>query len=268
MKNIDHFLAIGEPPASTDPPAPKTDWTLPIALGAAGVALLAAGWAMSGRKTNPIGAEVGADEVLIAKSAAGFAEPIRRRNPTYEVSVAEAEPVKKRKRSRTWQADPEAMSLYDGHEGLLVRTALIRPPNWDPKSLLTVTSARDVFKLVKHLTYADQEHMVVIALDRRMQVSAIYETGIGTATQTATELRSIAKIMTLTGTSACIIVHNHPSGDPQPSMEDRTMTRETGRGLQCMHMELADHVIVGRSGYTSLRDTSAMGNNQDWYDSI
>jgi len=33
-------------------------------------------------------------------------------------------------------------------------------------------------------------------------------------------------------------------------------------------MELADHVIVGRSGYTSLRDTSAMGNNQDWYDSI
>jgi len=268
--DIDSYLALGETSGAGGETPSLKDWTIPITLGVAGVGLIALGWSMSGRKANPVGGE-GADEVLIAKTNAGFAEPYRgpKRNPTYEVNEpeAEVEPIRKRKRSRSWKADPEAMSLYDGHEGLLVRTALIRPPGWTLTSAPVVRGPQDVFNLVKHLTYADQEHLVVLALDNKNRVNAIYESSIGTATGTQSELRSIAKIMTLTGTTSCVIVHNHPSGDPDPSVEDRAATRVIGRGLRCMDMQLLDHMVVGRDGHVSLRDQSVLGG-LTWYDDL
>ena len=60
--------------------------------------------------------------------------------------------------------------------------------------------------------------------------------------------------------SACVLVHNHPSGDPTPSEADIKVTRDLIRAGQLLKIEILDHVVVGSSGseqtkpYCSLRE--------------
>jgi DNA repair protein RadC len=56
--------------------------------------------------------------------------------------------------------------------------------------------------------------------------------------------------------TAMILVHNHPSGDPQPSRQDIDLTREIIEAARPLRIAVHDHVIVGAAGHSSLR---AMG---------
>jgi len=49
-------------------------------------------------------------------------------------------------------------------------------------------------------------------------------------------------------------VHNHPSGDPTPSPEDRAVTRQLGAAGRAIGIPVLDHVVVGRGRYVSLAD--------------
>jgi len=52
---------------------------------------------------------------------------------------------------------------------------------------------------------------------------------------------------------ACILIHNHPSGDPTPSQEDIETTKELVQASQILHIPLLDHLIVGKNSYKSLK---------------
>jgi DNA repair protein RadC len=56
------------------------------------------------------------------------------------------------------------------------------------------------------------------------------------------------------GAAGVILVHNHPSGDPTPSAEDRAVTRQLGSAGRAVGIPVLDHVVVGRGAYTSLAD--------------
>ena len=58
--------------------------------------------------------------------------------------------------------------------------------------------------------------------------------------------------------SAIVLVHNHPSGSPEPSAEDVAMTRLLGRASALVGVTLLDHVIVARAGATSLAEQGAL----------
>jgi DNA repair protein RadC len=53
--------------------------------------------------------------------------------------------------------------------------------------------------------------------------------------------------------SAIILVHNHPSGDPTPSIADITLTREIQRAASLLGITVQDHIVLGRGGYASMR---------------
>lgn len=55
------------------------------------------------------------------------------------------------------------------------------------------------------------------------------------------------------GASAMILVHNHPSGSPEPSRADIKITQRIAEAGGHMGVTVHDHVIIGREGYTSLR---------------
>ena len=57
--------------------------------------------------------------------------------------------------------------------------------------------------------------------------------------------------------AALILVHNHPSGDPTPSSEDREVTSRLAKAGEILGVRVLDHVIVAESGYCSLRDEGA-----------
>ena len=58
--------------------------------------------------------------------------------------------------------------------------------------------------------------------------------------------------------SAVVLVHNHPSGDPTPSLADVQMTRQLSAASQILGIQVLDHVIVARGGAESLRELSLL----------
>jgi DNA repair protein RadC len=56
------------------------------------------------------------------------------------------------------------------------------------------------------------------------------------------------------GAAGVILVHNHPSGDPTPSAEDRAVTRQLGEAGKAVGIPVLDHVVVGAGGYASLAE--------------
>ena len=56
------------------------------------------------------------------------------------------------------------------------------------------------------------------------------------------------------GVAALLVAHNHPSGDPTPSSEDRAVTRRLSRAAETLGLEFLDHVIVSAGGWSSLRE--------------
>jgi DNA repair protein RadC len=62
------------------------------------------------------------------------------------------------------------------------------------------------------------------------------------------------------GAAGVILVHNHPSGDPTPSAEDRAVTRQLAEAGRAVGIPVLDHVIVGRGRYASLADELGRGN--------
>jgi DNA repair protein RadC len=64
--------------------------------------------------------------------------------------------------------------------------------------------------------------------------------------------REVFRLAVGEGAAAVILVHNHPSGDPSPSEEDRAVTRQLAEAGRTLGIPVLDHVIVARTGYASL----------------
>lgn len=78
----------------------------------------------------------------------------------------------------------------------------------------------------------------------------------GSVDEAAVYIREIVRIALECHATAMIVVHNHPSGDPQPSQQDIRLTRDIIDATRHLKIEVHDHVIVGSRGHSSLR---AMG---------
>lgn len=75
----------------------------------------------------------------------------------------------------------------------------------------------------------------------------------GSVTQAPVFPREIIKRVLELGAVAIILVHNHPSGDPQPSKADIDMTRKIASAARCMDIAVCDHIIIARTGWISFR---------------
>ena len=64
----------------------------------------------------------------------------------------------------------------------------------------------------------------------------------------------VFRVAVMTATTAIILTHNHPSGDPLPSPRDIVVTRKMIRAGQLLGIEVLDHIIMGNPRYASLRE--------------
>jgi DNA repair protein RadC len=77
---------------------------------------------------------------------------------------------------------------------------------------------------------------------------------VGTFDSSAVYPREIMREALLCDSSALIFIHNHPSGDPEPSLCDREITRELVFGADFLQIKVLDHVIVGGNRFYSFAD--------------
>src|SRR5579862_6475363 len=97
------------------------------------------------------------------------------------------------------------------------------------------------------------EEFRVLFLDRKNVLVADEVQSQGTVDHAPVYPREIVKRALALNASALILVHNHPSGDPQPSRADISMTREIVAAAAALKIAVHDHLVIGRTGHASFK---------------
>lgn len=97
----------------------------------------------------------------------------------------------------------------------------------------------------KHDPY--REHFIVLYLDSQHALIESRVEFVGTLTQTSVYPREIARAALTLNASAVILAHNHPSGSPEPSRADVTLTLTLKSALNLVDVRVLDHFVVGDS---------------------
>ena len=105
---------------------------------------------------------------------------------------------------------------------------------------------------------ADREYFLVISVDAKSKPLAVEIICIGTVNMACVELREVFKHAIMNNAAGIILVHNHVSGDCEPSEADRRITERIEKGGSLLGIEIFDHVIVG-DGYYSFRESGELG---------
>ncbi|GGC17597.1 DNA repair protein RadC [Novosphingobium marinum] len=101
-----------------------------------------------------------------------------------------------------------------------------------------------------HLTV---ERVRVLYLDVKNRLMLDHHVGDGSIDEAAIHPREVVRKALDLGASALILVHNHPSGSPEPSRADIQITNRIAEAGRLLGITVHDHVIVGREGHVSLR---------------
>jgi DNA repair protein RadC len=91
----------------------------------------------------------------------------------------------------------------------------------------------------------DREQFLVCGLDAKNCVIGVNVVSIGSLNLSLVHPREVVKPLILMNAAAWICAHNHPSGDPMPSAEDRTLTARLRQVGDLMGMTLLDHLVIG-----------------------
>ncbi len=103
-----------------------------------------------------------------------------------------------------------------------------------------------------------REHFFAILMDAKGVVIRVSDIHIGTLTASMVGAREVFREAIRDGACSLIIGHNHPSGDTTPSPEDIRVTKELVQLGEMLDIKVEDHVIVGDTGYTSLKQERLM----------
>ncbi len=113
----------------------------------------------------------------------------------------------------------------------------------------------DVVGLVRRLVAGDaREHFVTILMNGRHHPIGYQVVTVGTATASLVHPREVFQAAVGAGAVAIVLAHNHPSGDPSPSAEDRSVTRRLVQAGNILGIRVLDHVVVTADGYFAFRE--------------
>ena len=122
-----------------------------------------------------------------------------------------------------------------------------------------VQGARDVFEyMTGRIPDESREHLCVLFLNTRNQIIRHEFVSVGTLTASLIHPREIFKAAIRESAHAIILVHNHPSGDVQPSNADRQVTAILKQAGDLLQINMLDHVIIGSNDWFSFRDHSML----------
>lgn len=117
-----------------------------------------------------------------------------------------------------------------------------------------VTSPEDVYKLTKEIENAKKEYLVAIYLNTNNSLIKKETISMGSLNVNMVHPREVFQPALSNYAANIVLVHNHPSGDPNPSEEDIKLTQRMVRAGKLMDMRILDHIVIGNGKYTSLKE--------------
>ena len=119
-------------------------------------------------------------------------------------------------------------------------------------------SSAEVFKLFAHLGTELTEHFMIATLNDKCKIINIHQIGQGGVNQTPVDCKVIARHALVDMASGVVLCHNHPSGELNPSLPDKTLTKHVIDMLKLLDIKVLDHVIVGHNKYYSFSDEGTL----------
>ncbi len=117
-----------------------------------------------------------------------------------------------------------------------------------------IKSPEDVIKVMKkHFKGKKKEHFWILSLDTRNRLINSKEVSVGSLDSTIVHPREVFKEAISASAASVIFVHNHPSGDPEPSEEDIKLTKRLVQAGDIIGIDVLDHIILGDRKYLSLK---------------
>lgn len=136
-------------------------------------------------------------------------------------------------------------------------------PGWfrpaDPAGRPAVTSPEAAAAVVVPLLEgADRERCVAALLDTRHRLLGTAVVSVGSIDHTFMAPREVYRDALVANATAVVLAHNHPSGDPEPSADDRAVTRRLAAAGDLVGVQLLDHLVVAGARWTSLARRGAL----------
>ncbi|MFK7929256.1 MAG: DNA repair protein RadC [Myxococcota bacterium] len=125
----------------------------------------------------------------------------------------------------------------------------------------TIRTPEAAFELLSPaLLPLDVEELHALYLDRRLRLVAYRVLTRGSDGLTIVDPRQVFRPAVQLGASHVVMAHNHPSGDPTPSVMDREVTRRVHRAGQVLGVALVDHLVIASGGWRSLAEQLPLAN--------
>jgi DNA repair protein RadC len=126
-----------------------------------------------------------------------------------------------------------------------------------------ISSSADLFKHF-HPALRDVKHELfkVVLLDAKNTVLKETTVSEGSLTLSIVHPREVFTLAVRESAAAVILVHNHPSGDPTPSQEDRRLTDRLVAAGRLLGIRVLDHLVIGDGRYVSFSDEGWLGGQQ------
>lgn len=116
-----------------------------------------------------------------------------------------------------------------------------------------ISSSADVVSYYNmQLKYQPRECLILLILDSKNRILADEIMSIGSIRASVADPREIFLTAIRKNGVSIILLHNHPSGDPEPSSEDIQTTRRIAQAGEILGVRLLDHIIIGQNSYVSL----------------
>ena len=123
-------------------------------------------------------------------------------------------------------------------------------------------NSRDLFESFREeFTVLDREFFFMITLDSKNRTIGYHTISMGSLSSSIVHPREVFKPAILENSAAVIFLHNHPSGDPAPSREDRECTNRLTAAAKILGIRVLDHVIFGSTDYFSFADAGILSYN-------
>jgi len=122
------------------------------------------------------------------------------------------------------------------------------------ETLPKIESIRDVVSQFSYLREKEREHLAALYLNARNEVIFKKHLFVGTLDANICHPREIFKYAIEKNSASVILVHNHPSGDPEPSKADLEITKRILEAGKIMGIDVLDHIIISKTKIFSFKE--------------
>jgi len=144
-------------------------------------------------------------------------------------------------------------TVYEGNP--MFSVDLVKEEDYNYNERKKIKSKDDIADFLRpYFDGADREKAVILLLDAGNSVIGLHELSVGGMTSTTIDVRNVMKVALLANATGIVMAHNHPSGNPEPSRADIKITRSIRDAGNTMDIKLLDHIVIGDSLSTSLRE--------------